>query len=71
MAVDQPVEQAPPGGRLLLSWCRSSTANPATSFVDIRLRGDFGNSTVKLDHTGLCSVEYFWRMAMWRTSLKW
>jgi hypothetical protein len=57
--------------KMLLSWCRTSAANPATSFVDIRLRGDFGNSTLELEHTGLSSAaEYFWQMAMWRTSLE-
>jgi hypothetical protein len=57
--------------KMLLSWCRSSAAHPATSFVDIRLRGNFGSSTLELEHTGLASAsEYFWQMAMWRASLE-
>ncbi|MGB6745972.1 MAG: SRPBCC domain-containing protein [Terracidiphilus sp.] len=57
--------------KMLLSWTRSNTANPAASFVDIRLRGNFGSSTMELEHTGLNSAaEYFWQMAMWRASLE-
>jgi uncharacterized protein YndB with AHSA1/START domain len=57
--------------KMLLSWSRSSAANPAASFVDIRLRGNFGSSTLELEHTGLSSAaDYFWQMAMWRASLE-
>jgi uncharacterized protein YndB with AHSA1/START domain len=65
--------------KMLLSWTRTSTrttphssvANPSVSFVDIRLRGNFGSSTMELEHTGLNSAaEYFWQMAMWRASLE-
>jgi hypothetical protein len=48
-----------------------NASNPAPSFVDIRLRGNFGSSTLELEHTGLASAtEYFWQMAMWRASLE-
>jgi len=57
--------------KMLLSWCRASAPNPTISFVDIRLRGNFGSSTLELEHTGLASAtEYFWQMAMWRASLE-
>jgi hypothetical protein len=61
--------------KMLLSWTRtgsrSSVANPSASFVDIRLRGNFGSSTLELEHTGLnTAAEYFWQMAMWRASLE-
>jgi hypothetical protein len=65
--------------KMLLSWTRPWTrtltgigaANPSVSFVDIRLRGNFGSSTLELEHTGLNSAaEYFWQMAMWRASLE-
>jgi|HubBroStandDraft_2_1064218.scaffolds.fasta_scaffold246474_1 hypothetical protein len=61
--------------KMLLSWTRiwskTSAANPSVSFVDIRLRGNFGSSTLELEHTGLNSAaEYFWQMAMWRASLE-
>lgn len=57
--------------KMLLSWTRMNAANPSPSFVDIRLRGNFGSSTLELEHTGLASAtEYFWQMAMWRASLE-
>lgn len=61
--------------KMLLSWTRtsvrSSSVTPSVSFVDIRLRGNFGSSTMELEHTGLNSAaEYFWQMAMWRASLE-
>lgn len=61
--------------KMLLSWtrtmARSSSANPSLSFVDIRLRGNFGSSILELEHSGLNSAaEYFWHMAMWRASLE-
>jgi len=61
--------------KMLLSWTRTSVrsgaANPSLSFVDIRLRGNFGSSILELEHTGLNSAaEYFWQMAMWRASLE-
>ena len=57
--------------KMLLSWCRNCAANPTLSFVDIRLRGNFGSSTLELEHTGLASAaDYFWQMAMWRASLE-
>ena len=57
--------------KMLLSWNRSNAATPSMSFVDIRLRGNFGSSTLELEHTGMASAaDYFWQMAMWRTSLE-
>jgi len=57
--------------KMLLSWSRNCPANPGVSFVDIRLRGNFGSSTLELEHTGLTSsTDYFWQMAMWRASLE-
>ncbi len=57
--------------KMLLSWSRTCAANPVLSFVDIRLRGNFGSSTLELEHTGLASAaDYFWQMAMWRASLE-
>lgn len=65
--------------KMLLSWIRTptrtptrtSSLTPSVSFVDIRLRGNFGSSTMELEHTGLNSAaEYFWHMAMWRFSLE-
>jgi len=57
--------------KMLLSWSRSSATNPTLSFVDIRLRGNFGSSILELEHTGLASAaDYFWQMTMWRASLE-
>jgi uncharacterized protein YndB with AHSA1/START domain len=55
---------------LTFSWRVEGDQNAGTSFVDIRLSGDFEYTTLQLKHGGFASREqYGWHRALWSSSL--
>jgi hypothetical protein len=55
--------------RLFLRTIRRPTCSE--SFVDFKLRGNFGNSTLELRQTALASMEeYLWHQRFWHRSLQ-
>jgi uncharacterized protein YndB with AHSA1/START domain len=56
--------------KLLFTWRKNGASTSNESLVHVRLRGDFGRSTLHLRHSGLTSTtEYLWHYEMWQTSL--
>jgi uncharacterized protein YndB with AHSA1/START domain len=55
---------------VVLSWSVEGAVRVPETRVDIRLRGDFENSTVILLHSGFgSSADYKWHEALWRASM--
>jgi uncharacterized protein YndB with AHSA1/START domain len=55
---------------LAFSWRVEGDRNTGTSFVNIRLSGDFEYTTLQLKHGGFASREqYGWHRSLWSTSL--
>jgi len=56
--------------KMLFTWQRDIARNDPTSFVFIRLEGEFTRTRIRLHHVGLKSVEeQEWHQKMWETSL--
>jgi uncharacterized protein YndB with AHSA1/START domain len=55
---------------LTFSWRVEGDTNVGTSFVNIRLSGDFEYTTLQLKHGGFASrEEYVWHRSLWSSSL--
>jgi uncharacterized protein YndB with AHSA1/START domain len=55
---------------LTFSWRMEGDRNVSTSFVNIRLSGDFEYTTLQLKHGGFASREqYGWHRSLWSSSL--
>lgn len=57
--------------KMRLSWRNTCRPNFAESFVDFRIRGNFGSSVLELRQTALVSADaYLWHQTLWQRSLE-
>ena len=57
-------------GKVQFWWRRDSFGETNSSLVKVRLQGDFGRTTVLLEHTGLDGPEQLWYRMLWEASLE-
>lgn len=57
-------------GKIYFTWGRYGFEEGSSSLVRIRLKGDFGRTTVQLAHLGLRESEHLYYRSLWGASLE-